>query len=148
MESQQAGREQEDESYDDQDLLTTFDTEVGGDDNISAYLNDYSSLLQYSLDLLEKNKTLMDENMTVKMESQQMSKLNDTLKKENDQIKEGRNQLIRDMSKLIQYNKQLGEEKGRFETDLDDIRIKFDSLLGSLQDMNAAKKALVDAESK
>lgn len=118
----------------------------GDDDNISAYLNDYSSLLEYSLKLLEKNKSLMDDNMRLKIESQQMSKMNLDIKKENDQIREARNQLVRDMSKLIQYNKQISAEKEKFEVDLDDIRNKFDSLLISLQDMNTAKKELLQSE--
>ncbi len=118
----------------------------GDDENMSAYLNDYSSILEYSLELLEKNKNLMEDNMKLKLESQQMSKMNIDIKKENDEIREARNQLVRDMSKLIQYNKQISSEKEKFEVDLDDIRTKFDSLLISLKDMNAAKKELLQSE--
>lgn len=94
--------------------------------------------------LIEDNKNLLTENCDLRKDNDEILKMNLELLEENQSLRKEKEKLVDDSLSVIEYNEQLMEEKQKLETELSEIKDRFDGLLSSLPE--DVKKELLKVE--
>ena len=107
-----------------------------------AYLNDYESLLAYTLKLLQDNKKLMGENIKLKLEADELMTMNIQLLTDNEKLKKERHTLLDDSAMLLEFNDELQKSKEKLEGDLFELKGKFEVILSNVVEINELEESL------